>query len=144
MATERKQHTRIMRDGKSIKRERVVEHKRSIYQVIVQRITQLLWLTTAIIVSLIAIRFSLKLLAANPDAAFARAIYQVTESLVSPFTGLLESPTFEGGAILEVASIFALIVYLMVALMLITLFQILFSAPKQLRYTSTSEQHLKE
>src|SRR3982074_3520651 len=47
--------------------------------------TNVLYVVFAVIDGLIAIRFLLKLLAANPQAGFAQLIYGVTAPLMSPF-----------------------------------------------------------
>ena len=78
---------------------------------------QALWLVIGIIEALIAIRFILKALGANPDAGFAAFIYNVTYPLILPFIGLFGTPQ-AGGSVLELHSITALIVYALVGWLL--------------------------
>jgi uncharacterized protein YggT (Ycf19 family) len=66
-----------------------------------------------------AIRFVLKLLAANPDAGFASLIYGLTTPLLAPFTGLLNNPGGGGDSSLEVTTLVAMAVYAMVGWMLV-------------------------
>ena len=74
------------------------------------RVVQLVYLVFGLIEGLIAIRFVLKALGANPSAGFAQLIYGITAPLVAPFYGLFGNPTAQG-SVLEVHSIVALIVY---------------------------------
>ena len=81
------------------------------------RVTQLVYLIFGLIEGLIAIRFVLKALGANPSAGFAEFIYGITNVLVAPFVGLFGNPQTQG-SVLEVTSIVALIVYALVAWLL--------------------------
>lgn len=69
-------------------------------------------------VGLLGLRFIMKLFGANPSAPFADWIYGTTDSLLSPFRGIFTTPRLEGGIILELSTIFAIIIYLMVGYLL--------------------------
>jgi YggT family protein len=84
------------------------ERRHSSYKVI-----QGVWLVVGLIEALIAIRFVLKVLGANPAAGFASFIYNITYPLILPFIGLFGTPQ-AGGSVLELHSITALIVYALV------------------------------
>jgi hypothetical protein len=77
-----------------------------------------IYMVLAVVDGLIAIRFVLKLLAANPDAGFAQLIYGVTAPLVAPFSGLLGNPASGTGNKFEVTSLAAMAVYALVAWLL--------------------------
>jgi len=77
-----------------------------------------IYVVFAVIDGLIAIRFLLKLLAANPQAGFAQLVYGVTAPLVSPFAGLLGNPAASNGSQLEVTSLVAIVVYALVGWLL--------------------------
>jgi hypothetical protein len=81
------------------------------------RVTQLIYLIFGIIEGLIAIRFVLKALGANPSAGFAEFIYGITYPLILPFIGLFGNPAAQG-SVLEINSIVALIVYALVGWLL--------------------------
>jgi hypothetical protein len=81
------------------------------------RVTQLIWWIFGLVEGLIAIRFILKALGANPSAGFAEFIYGITYPLVLPFVGLFGNPQAQG-AVLEIHSVVALIVYALVAWLL--------------------------
>jgi len=77
-----------------------------------------IYMILAVVDGLIAIRFVLKLLAANPEAGFAQLIYGVTAPLVAPFVGLLGNPASGAGNQFEVTSLAAMAVYALVAWLL--------------------------
>jgi hypothetical protein len=77
-----------------------------------------IYVVFAVIDGLIAIRFLLKLLAANPQAGFAQLIYGVTAPLMSPFVGLLGTPAASNGSQLEVTSLVAIVIYALVGWLL--------------------------
>lgn len=81
------------------------------------RVTQLIWWIFGLVEGLIAIRFILKALGANPSAGFAEFIYGITYPLVLPFVGLFGNPQSQG-SVLEIHSIVALIVYALVGWLL--------------------------
>ena len=74
-----------------------------------------IYIVLAVVDGLIAIRFVLKLLAANPEAGFAQLIYGLTAPLVAPFAGLLGNPATSTGNQFEVTSLAAMAVYALVA-----------------------------
>jgi len=81
------------------------------------RLNQTVWWIFGLIEGLIAIRFVLKALGANPSAGFAEFIYGITNVLVAPFVGLFGNPQAQG-SVLELTSIVALVVYGLVAWLL--------------------------
>ena len=74
------------------------------------RATQIIWLVTGMLESLIGIRILLKLIAANPEAGFAMFIYNLTAVFLAPFFGLTAEPE-ANGAVLEISSLIAMLVY---------------------------------
>lgn len=76
----------------------------------VARIGQIIYLILGILETFLVIRFVLKLLAANPDAAFTSFIYALTEPFVIPFEGVFPTPQTQGAA-LDLAAVLAMIVY---------------------------------
>ncbi len=88
------------------------------------RVTQLIYWVFGLVEGLIAIRFVLKALGANPSAGFAEFIYGITYPLVLPFIGLFGNLQNQG-SVLELHSIVALIVYALAAWLLAKLAWIL-------------------
>lgn len=117
---------RRTRDG--YEQERVIEKKGTLRVEVVTRLAQLIWLMTGIIVVSIGIRVVLKLLAANPENDFASIIYGFTDTLLTPFAGLINNPATDGGMIFEISSIIAIIVFLILGFFAAELLQILFGA----------------
>ena len=74
------------------------------------RLQQALYLLFGVIEVLIAIRFALRILGANPEAPFAAAIYAITAPFIAPFVGLFGTPQF-GGSVFEPHAVVALIAY---------------------------------
>jgi YggT family protein len=90
------------------------------------RMWQVVWLVVGIAEGLIAIRFVLRLLGANPDAGFAQLIYGITAPLVAPFAGLFGTPRFEGSAF-EFTSLVAMLVYALLAWVIVKIVFMFFS-----------------
>ncbi|GIK66419.1 MAG: hypothetical protein BroJett018_42130 [Chloroflexota bacterium] len=121
--------------------QRVVEYNPSVAEVFVSRLTQLAWLVVSVVDLLIVTRFVLKLLDANAANSFVDFIYDVSYPFVRLFNGIIESPTFDNGAILDVPSIIALVVWTLVAGVLIELFWILFAGTGRTRRVTTIERN---
>lgn len=83
--------------------------------------TQIVWYILGIIEVLLAFRFVLKLLGANPDAGFSSFIYGVTHVLASPFLNVFRI-TQVAGSLFEWTTILAMLVYWMVAVGIIKMF----------------------
>jgi hypothetical protein len=92
----------------------------------IYRVWQVIWLVLGIVEGLIAIRFVLRLLGANPDAGFAQLIYGLTEPLVAPFVGLFGTPRFQGSAF-EFTSLVAMMVYALLAWVIVKIVWMFFS-----------------
>lgn len=89
------------------------------------RLEQALYLLFGVIEALIAIRFVLRLLAANPGAPFVSTIYRVTAPLVAPFVGVFGTVQ-ANGSVLESQAVVALIVYALLAWLLVRLAWLIF------------------
>src|SRR5579862_6492588 len=63
---------------------------------------------------LLLLRIILKLFGAAP-APFVRWVYVTSQPLVNPFQGMFPSPTLQGGFIIEFSTIFALLIYALIA-----------------------------
>lgn len=80
----------------------------------VYKLVQAVYLLFGIIEGLIAIRFVLRALGANPANAFAAFIYGVTAPLIAPFVGLFGTPQYQG-SVLELHSVVAILIYALLA-----------------------------
>lgn len=117
--------------------QRVAEHRYTL-----AKITQFIWFFTGILEALIGIRVLLKLIAANPNAGFAQFIYTLTTPFLVAFFGLTATPS-TSGAVLEIPSLVAMLVYVLVAWGIIRLLWLLFDRPPS-RPGSAGEQHLAQ
>lgn len=137
MASERREEVRVVRGDGVEKQQRVVERTPSVQNVLVRRLSQLIWLITGIIVLFIGFRFILLLMAANPANAFANFIYSVSDVLVGPFLGLINSIAIEPGGVIEIASLIAIVVYFVVAAIIVQLLRIVLSGTGGTRQVRT-------
>jgi hypothetical protein len=83
--------------------------------------TQIVWYILGILEALLAFRFVLKLLGANPAAGFTQFIYGVTYIFAAPFLNVFRV-TRVIGSTFEWTTLLAMFVYWLIALALIKLF----------------------
>jgi uncharacterized protein YggT (Ycf19 family) len=91
-----------------------------------RRATEVIYLVFGIIDGLLLIRLVLKLLAANPLAGFSKFIYGLTDVFLAPFRNLLPTVGGGSGAVLEMSTVIAVIVYALVGWALVRLVAIAF------------------
>lgn len=84
------------------------DDNRSYYPV--YKVDRIIWLVAIILETLIGFRVFLKLIAANPESGFASFVYTITAPFLAPFAGLTSTPS-ASGAVLEISSIIAMVVY---------------------------------
>jgi hypothetical protein len=84
-------------------------------QLAVWRTQRVIYYIFGVIEAFIAIRFILKLLAANPDSAFTQVIYNISWVFVFPFNNVVPNTT-SGGSTFEWFSIIAIVVYSLVSM----------------------------
>src|SRR5690606_28586111 len=113
MATERKEQVKVVKDAGFERRQRVVEYAPETRTVILSRVSKLLWLLTIIGSGLLGFRFGLKLIASNPINGFVNFIYSITDVLVAPFNGIVNTPAANNGAQVDVAALIAIVVYIL-------------------------------
>ncbi len=83
--------------------------------------TQIVWYIVGLLEALLAFRFVLKLLAANPEAGFSNFIYSVTHVFAAPFINVFRLTQVQG-SIFEWTTLLAMLVYYLIALGIIRLF----------------------
>ena len=106
--------------------------------------TQLIWLLLGILEVLIALRIGLKLIGANPESLIVAGIYGFTGLFLFPFTSLIGSPA-AGNMVLELSSMFAMLIYALVGWAVERVFWLIFYRPRGamvgVTETTTSERH---
>src|SRR5262245_24787081 len=83
--------------------------------------TQIVWYILGLLEAILAFRFILKLLAANPNAGFSSFIYNLSYPFAAPFLSVFRITRVEGN-IFEWTTLLAMIVYWLLALGIIRLF----------------------
>jgi len=83
--------------------------------------TQIVWYVLGLVEALLAFRFVLKLLGANPDAGFTHTIYGITYAFATPFLNVF-GVTQVAGNIFEWTTLLAMFVYWALAIGIINLF----------------------
>ncbi|GAB1471689.1 hypothetical protein MASR2M66_25670 [Chloroflexota bacterium] len=106
--------------------------------------TQWVWLMFGILEVLIALRIGLKLVGANPASPIVALIYGFTYIFLFPFEGLVNSPIY-GSMVLEISSVFAMLIYGLIAWAVERVIWLIFYRPRgsvvAVTETSTSEHH---
>jgi hypothetical protein len=102
--------------------------------------TQLIWLFLGILEGLLALRFVLKLIAANPTSPIAAAIYGFTSLFLWPFAGLTATPS-AGGMVLELSTMIAMVVYGLIAWAVERIFWVIFYRPRGSVTQTTTSDH---
>ncbi len=116
-----------------VTRDVAAERRQGTFQV-----TRIIWTLVGILEIALGLRFVLKLIAANPDAGFARAMYGLTQPFLAPFAALVGTPT-SGGTVLEVTTLIAMAVYALLAWIVARVIQIATDRPSA--RTSTRSVH---
>jgi YGGT family len=110
------------------------------------KVTQLIWLLLGILEALIALRIGLKLIGANPASPIVALIYGFTSLFLFPFAGMIATPS-SGSIVLELSSLFAMLIYALVAWAVERTVWLLFYRPRGpvvgTTQTTTSERHIK-
>ncbi len=91
---------------------------------VIFRTYQIIWYILGVIEVLLAFRFVLRLLGANPNSGFAELIYTLSAPFAIPFRGIV-SITQLGTSVIEWSTLLAMVVYLVIAYGLVKLFQLM-------------------
>ena len=105
------------------------------------KVTQMIWLLLGLLEAAIALRVVFKLIAVNAANPFAALLYSITNLFVAPFASLVGAPA-ANGMVLEISSIIAMVVYLLIAWGIERIVYVLFYRPQgpvSVRQTSISE-----
>ncbi len=109
------------------------------------KVTQLIWLLLGFLEALIAIRIGLRLIGANPASLIVSMIYGFTSLFLFPFSGVVNSPA-AGDMVLELSSMFAMVIYALLAWGLERIVWLAFYRPRESAVgtteTTTSEHHI--
>lgn len=73
-------------------------------------------LMLAVVTVLLGLRFVLRLFGANPNNDFVDWVYQSSGEVLGPFRGIFPAPNLDG-FVIEFSTIFALLVYMLIAML---------------------------
>jgi uncharacterized protein YggT (Ycf19 family) len=90
-------------------------------------ISPLIEIVFTLVEALLGLRVILKFFGANPATPFVNWVYETSEPLLTPFSGMFPAPVIEGRFVLEFSTLFALIIYGLIAYLLIALIEYLAS-----------------
>ena len=96
----------------------------------VARIVNIVYFLFAIIEVLLVVRVILHLVGANPDNGFANFVNGLSAPFVALFTNLLQNPALTSTSVLELTTIFALIVYALAAWLVGRMIWLVLSRPR--------------
>ena len=106
--------------------------------------TQLVWLFLGILEALLALRFFLKLIAANAASPIAAFLYGFTDLFLWPFAGLTATPS-AGGMVLEISTMVAMVVYALIAWGVERIIWVIFYRPRgPVTQTTTTDQRTQQ
>ncbi|HLZ10292.1 MAG TPA: hypothetical protein VKT80_17015 [Chloroflexota bacterium] len=134
-------HEQVVRDASGLEEhheEQVANHGAERWLAL-SKASQVVQLVIGVIEGVIALRVVLKLIAANPQNAFANLVYGVSGIFVDPFYTLTASPR-AGGVVLEIPSLIAMIVYALVGWAIVKIIYIVL-APSRSRSQSTYDRY---
>jgi hypothetical protein len=98
-------------------------------QVALYKSTSVIWWLTGILQGFFGFRLVLRMLAANPGNPFAAFVYALTDIFLWPFQTLVANPAAEG-SVLEVSTVIAMMVYLLLAWVVVELLWLLMGRAK--------------
>jgi uncharacterized membrane protein len=111
-----------------------VERRLRIFQV-----NRILWGIFAFLEILLAFRFLLKLIGANPESGFAVLIYGLTGLFIGSFVGLILTPVY-GGAALELTTLIAMLVYALIFWGIAWVIKIVVDRPRARSFSITTRE----
>lgn len=83
--------------------------------------TSLLNFLITLVEGFLLLRFVLKLFGANATNGFVSWIYDMSGALLDPFRGIFPQKVFENRYVLEFSTLFAMLIYLIVGMLLLAL-----------------------
>jgi|GEM_PF-1933569 hypothetical protein len=95
------------------------------WNAMLSRIMDYLWFALAVLEVLLALRFFLRILAANPFNTFVRAVFGVTHPLIEPFATAFTNPASRGH-VLELTTLLAIVIYGLIGIAIIRLLWLTF------------------
>ena len=108
-------------------------------QLVLFQFTRIVWTILGILEVLLALRFMLKLIGANPNSGFAVFMYGLTGVFTAPFTGLVPS-WVSGETVLEMTTLIAMAIYALLFWGVVRLIPILTDRARSRTVTRTTRE----
>jgi uncharacterized membrane protein len=108
-------------------------------QLVLFQFTRIVWTILGILEVLLALRFVLKLIGANPNSGFAVFMYGLTGVFTAPFTGLV-STWVSGETVLELTTLIAMAIYALLFWGVVRLIPILTDRARARTVTRTTRE----
>jgi hypothetical protein len=119
----------------AVREERVTRDSGAERVGLAQKASQAIWMLGGLLEALLGLRFLLKLIAANPNSPFAQALYQFTDIFLWPFQALTATPATSEGVVLEIPTLFAMLVYALATWVAVKLVMLIIVPPTSERVT---------
>lgn len=104
-------------------------------------LTRIINLVLAVVTFFLGARIILRLFDANPITPFVGWIYQISDSLIYPFTGIFPNYALTTGTTIDVVALVSLIAYALLAYVVLSLINSVFHAPED-TYVHTENRHI--
>lgn len=139
VAVDRREETVVTRQPGYAATEQVVQDVAAERRLGLFQVNRILWSLLSFLEILLAFRFVLRMIGANPDSGFAVLIYGITGIFAAPFNGLIETPT-AGGFPLEVTTLIAMIVYGLIFWGIAYVIRMVVDRPRARSFTRTTRE----
>jgi uncharacterized membrane protein len=139
VAVDRHEETLVTRLPGYVATEQVVHDVAAERRMGLFQVNRIIWSILVFLETLLAFRFILRLIAANPDSGFAMFIYGITGVFVAPFNGLIGTPR-SGGSSLEVTTLIAMVVYALIFWGIAYVIKMVLDRPRARSFTSTTRE----
>ncbi len=118
-----------------VTRDVAAERRLGSYQV-----TRIIWTILGVLEIVLALRFALKLIAANPDSGFTVFMNSISAPFLAPFTGLVGTPT-SGGMVFEATTLIAMAVYALAFWIVVRVVQVVTDRPSARTVRRSVSEH---
>jgi uncharacterized membrane protein len=139
VAVDRREETVVTRQPGYAATEQVVRDVAAERRLGLFQVNRIMWSILAFLEILLAFRFVLRMIGANPDSGFAMLIYGITGVFVAPFNGLIGTP-ISGGFALEVTTLIAMVVYGLIFWGIAYVIRMVVDRPRARSFTRTTRE----
>ena len=139
VAVDRREETVVTQQPGYATTEQVTRNIAAERQLVLYQVTRIIWTALGTLEILLALRFGLKLIGANPASGFAVFMYGLTGLFTAPFTGLV-STWVSGVIVLEVTTLIAMAIYALLFWGVVRLIPILTDRARARTVTRTTRE----